>query len=466
MKKLLFAIMFLSVSIISAQETTKDLVTKEVIRVLDSINKSKTAEEGVTNGISNDSLKETVEGHSMKFNGLDEQLSGMQSTLDKLSKIKISGYIQAQYETYDVWAAGIHGLNPVTGAAPTTNSFSLRRARVKFTYEAFDGVKFVLCPNFEIDRVRLTDVYVQLNDRWTNTFSLWVGLFNRPTYEIEFSSASREFAERSLVTRTLYPQERDQGAKLEANFATKYNFPLKLQLAILNGNFGTGAAANQVKDVDNDKDVMARAVYSVKLPSKGLGIDFGGLGYFGNNKVITQTATPAIFTDENGNSFTPKVGDNLKKEWFGAEMQVYYDFLGGTSLKAEYTTGTISGFKAADFPTQVNTLFTLNNKVRNIEGYYISLIKNIGKDHMLSVRYDVFDPNTKKSGDEVATIDDLKFQNWTFAYQYFFDENIKIMLSYTMPLNEKSANSAITNPDFANVDHKDNTLTLRFQARF
>ena len=43
---------------------------------------------------------------------------------------------------------------------------------------------------------------------------------------------------------------------------------------------------------------------------------------------------------------------------------------------------------------------------------------------MLSVRYDVFDPNTKKSGNEVATIDDLKFQNWTFAYQYFFNENI------------------------------------------
>lgn len=466
MKKILFASLLFVSFATQAQDVKKDEIKKEVVRILDSINKSKASEEGLTNVTSNDSLKEKVESHTMKFESMDEQVSTMQSTLDKLSKIKISGYIQAQYETYDTWNSGIHGISPITGAPASTNTFSLRRARVKFTYEALDGVTFVLCPNFEVDRVRLTDVYAQLNDRWMQTFSLWVGLFNRPTYEVEFSSSSREFSERSLVTRTLYPQERDMGAKLEANFLTKFEIPLKLQFAILNGNFGIGTAANHVKDIDNTKDFMVRAVYSLKFPSKGLGIDFGGHGYFGHNTIITQTATPAKFTDENGAVFTPKVGDDLKKDWFGAEMQVYYDILGGASLKAEYIAGSMTGFKATDFPAQVNPLFTSNNKVRNIEGHYISLIKNLGKDHMLSVRYDVFDPNTKKSGNEVATIDDLKFQNWTFAYQYFFNENIKIMLSYLMPINEKSANSGITNPDWANADHKDNSLTIRFQTRF
>ena len=466
MKKIITVLMVSVLGIANAQETTKELVTKEVIRVLDSINKAKLSEEGLTNVISNDSLKEKVEDHTMKFESMNEQVSAMQSTLDKLSKIKISGYIQAQYETYDTWNAGVHGVSPITGAPASTNTFSLRRARVKFTYEAMDGVTFVLCPNFEVDRVRLTDVYAQLNDRWMQTFSLWVGLFNRPTYEVEFSSSSREFSERSLVTRTLYPQERDMGAKLEANFLTKFEIPLKLQFAILNGNFGIGTAANQVKDIDNTKDFMARAVYSLKFPSKGLGVDFGGNGYFGHNTIISQTATPAKFSDVNGNLFTPKVGDDLKKQWFGAEMQVYYDILGGASLKAEYIAGSLTGFKAIDFPSQVNPLFTTNNKVRNIEGHYISLIKNLGKSQMLSVRYDVFDPNTKKSGNEVATIDDLKFQNWTFAYQYFFNENIKIMVSYLMPINEKSANQGITNPDWANVDHRDNSLTIRFQTKF
>lgn len=466
MKKFLFATVFVFSFATNAQNVQKEEVKREVIRILDSINKSKELKTGLTNELQKDSLKETLANHSLKLERYGKQLSGFQTVLDKLSKIKISGYIQAQYENYDVWSAGIHGSNPVTNAAPITNSFSLRRARVKFTYEALDGVTFVLCPNFEIDKVRLTDVYVRWNDHWLNTFSLWVGLFNRPTYELEYSSSSRAFAERSLVTRTLYPQERDQGAKLEANFATKFKIPLKIQIAVLNGNFGTGAAANQVKDVDNTKDVMLRAVYSLKFPKKGFGIDFGGHGYFGNNKIIAQTAIPAQFTDENGTLFTPKVGDNLKKQWFGAEMQLSSDFLGGTFFKTEYIAGTMSGFKATDFPTQVNTLFTINNKVRNIEGYYFSLIKNISKTHILSVRYDVFDSNTNKSGDQVATIDDLKFENWTFAYQYLFSENIKMMLSYTMPFNEKSANPSLTNPDFANIDHKDNTLTIRLQSKF
>lgn len=412
--------------------------------------------------VSIDSLKETIDEHSMKFAGYDERFSTAESLLDKLSKIKVSGYIQAQYEMYDNWSAdgNLHGVAPSSGAPLVTNTFFIRRARVKFTYEALDGVKFVLQPNFEAHQVTLKDAYVQLNDRWTKTFSLWLGQFNRPTYEIEYSSSSREFAERSLVTRTLYPTERDQGAKLEADFATKYNFPLKLQVAVLNGNFGEGALVNQAKDVDNGKDVMARAVYSLKMPNKGLGIDFGGHAYLGNTTIIALDADPTknVFKDVNNNLYTPIVGDKLKKELFGAEMQLYYDFLGGLSLKSEYIRGTYSGTTNA---AQLNSLFNVN-KVRNVEGYYISLVKNVGKSHEASVRYDVFDPNTKLSGDAVKAKDDLKYNTWTFAWQYFFDENIKIMACYNMPMNEKTVNAGA---DFKN-DKIDNTFTLRIQAKF
>ena len=409
-----------------------------------------------------DSLKEVMNNHSAKFDGYDERLSEIGGILDKLSKIKISGYIQAQYEMYDLWSADgqNHGVNVGTATAPdyVTNSFFIRRARVKFTYEALDGVKFVLCPNFDIDRVTIKDAYVVLNDRWTNTYSLWVGQFNRPTYEIEYSSASREFAERSLMTRTLYPTERELGAKLEADFNTKYNFPLKLQLAVLNGNFGEGAASNQVKDVDNGKDFMARATYAVKMAEQGLGIDFGAHTYLGNTTVISQTIPPAEFSDVNNSKFAPVVGDKFKKELFGGEMQVYYDFLGGMSLKSEYIRGTYSGTTNA---AQVNSLFNAN-KVRNVEGYYISLVKNVGSKHVASARYDVFDPNTKLSGDDVTTRDDLKYNTWTFAWQYYFDENVKIMACYNMPINEKSANAGA---DYK-TDKRDNTFTLRLQASF
>ncbi|MBA0882623.1 porin [Flavobacterium undicola] len=446
MKKILFAVLVMTSVWTNAQEVTSDTVKTESVDTLKTVDINQ--------------LKESVDDHSMKLAGFEEKFSAVESVVNELSKIKVSGYIQAQYEMYDSWASDgtQHGVL-VTGSAYEDNSFYIRRARIKFTYKPIDGVNFVLQPNFEAHQVTLKDAFVQLNDRWLNTFSLWVGQFNRPTYEIEYSSASREFAERTLMTRTLYPTERDQGAKLEADFVTNFEIPLKLQFAVLNGNFGEGALANQAKDVDNGKDIMARAVYSLKFPSKGLGIDFGAHTYLGNTTVIAQTTpTPTVFSDVNNNSFTPNVGDKMKKELFGAEVQMYYDFLGGLSLKGEYIRGTYSGTTNT---AQVNTLFNAN-KVRNVEGYYVSLVKNVGKVNEVSLRYDVFDPNTKLSGDGVKTKDDLKYNTWAFAWQYYFNDYIKVMACYTLPVNEKSLNAGA---DYIKDKH-DNIFTLRLQARF
>jgi len=460
MKKITLAFLLLGAFVAKAQEVQKDTI-KPVVTI--------------------DSLKQSVEEHSMKLAGFEEKFSAVESVVNELAKIKVSGYIQAQYEMYDNWASdgSQHGI-PVSGvvSAYEDNSFYIRRARIKFTYKPVDGVNFVLQPNFEVHQVTLKDAFVQLNDRWLNTFSLWVGQFNRPTYEVEYSSASREFAERTLMTRTLYPTERDQGAKLEADFVTNFNIPLKLQFAVLNGNFGEGALGSQVRDVDNGKDMMARAVYSFKFPSKGLGIDFGAHTYLGKTSVLENTTTkttttvdpvtgvntivtktsPTVFTDVNNKSFTPAIGDQFKKELFGVEMQLYYDFLGGLSLKSEYIRGTYSGTTNV---AQINPLF-IANKIRNVEGYYVSFVKNVGKTNEASVRYDVFDPNTKLSGDAVKAAHDLKYNNWTFAWQYFFNDNIKVMACYLMPINEKSLNAGA---DYINDKH-DNIFTLRLQARF
>lgn len=444
MKKIALLLLFGCTWFSQAQDVVNDTIKKE---------------------ISIDSLKQSIDDHTMKFGDLDERLATIESDLAKLTKIKLSGYIQAQYDMYDFQ----DDKGPVAGssaAAPVTNSFYIRRARVKFTYEAIDGVKFVLQPDFAFDRVSMKDVYVVLNDRWTNTFSLTVGQFNRLSYEVEFSSNFREFLERSRITNTLYPSERDLGAKIEANFDTKYQFPLKLQLAIFNGNFGEGSTANQVRDIDSNKDVMARAVYSFRMPNKGLGIDVGTHGYFGSTKVLPQPVTtpvtpPAVFSDINNNPFTPNVGDTLKKDWFGFETQVYYDFLGGTSLKAEYLTGTISG--------STNALETYSNfaanKVREFSGFYVAFMKNIGKSHQAIVRFDQYDPNTKLSGSSVTRADDLKYNTWNFGWQYFYDENIKVVLGYNMPLNEKSD---IVGGDFGTnkKDRKDSTFSIRIQAKF
>ncbi|MEO8516333.1 MAG: hypothetical protein ABI426_06295 [Flavobacterium sp.] len=444
MKKLFMLLFIVSGAANAQDEVVNDSIKKEV---------------------SIDSLKQSIDEHTMKFGDLDERLATIESDLAKLTKIKVSGYIQGQYEMYDFQ----DDKGPVAGssaAAPVTNSFYLRRARIKFTYETLDGVKFVLQPDLAFDKVSVKDAFVVLNDRWTHTYSLTVGQFNRLSYEVEFSSSVREFLERTRMTSILYPSERDLGAKLEANFDTNYRFPLKLQLAVFNGNFGEGTAANQVRDVDSNKDVMARATYSFQMPSKGLGIDVGAHGYFGSTKVLPQPVTtpvtpPAVFSDVNNNPFTPAVGATLKKDWYGFETQIYYDFLGGTSLKAEYITGTISG---STNPMETYSAYAAN-KVREFSGFYIAFMKNIGKSNQAIIRFDQYDPNTKLSGFDVTRADDLKYNTWNFGWQYFYDENVKIVLGYNMPLNEKSDK---VGGDFASAhkDRKDNTFSIRLQAKF
>lgn len=440
MKKITLAVLILTAFISKAQELKTDTIQSQSIN----------------------SLKESIDNHSMKLEGHDERLSTIESDLAKLTKIKISGYIQAQYDSYDIWGVDGHGLKvaSTTPATLITNSFYLRRARIKFAYEAVDGVKFVLQPDFSFDKVSIKDAYVVLNDRWTRTFSLYLGQFDRPDYEVEYSSGSMEMLERSKMAGIIYPGEKELGAKLEANFDTKYNFPLKIEAAVMNGNSNLGTTSNQTKDIDNKKDVMLRAVYSLKLPSSGLGIDFGGHGYFGKTVILPGT-TLTGFTDQNNTAFTPQIGDELGKNWLGVEMQIYYDFLGGMALKGEYISGTISG---TTNPIQVNSSFAYN-RVRDFAGYYATFIKNIGVKNQFIARYDVWDPNTKASGNQVTNAGDLKYSTWSLSWQYFFDDNIKINVGYTIPTNEKSSNAGV-GPDYLSKDKRDNVFTIRMQAKF
>ncbi len=411
--------------------------------------------------LSIESLKESLDEHSMQFSSLDEKLATMDSDLSKLTKIKFSGYIQAQYEMYDYWGPGGHGFVPSTGVPPITNSFFIRRARVKLMYEPVNGAVFVIQPDYAFDKVTLRDAYVVLTDRWLQTFKLFMGHFNRTSYEVEFSSSSRELLERSRMSSILYPQERDLGAKIEADFETKYEIPLKFQLAVFNGNYGEGTLPNQIRDVDNQKDVMVRTVYSFKFPSKGLGVDVGAHSYLGNTTVLA----PGTFSDKNNVNFEAKLGDSFQKKWFGGELRVYYDFLGGMSFKGEYLSGVISGEKSTSASPVANNNPGFNfNGIRDFNGYYLTLVKNIGVSHQFAVRFDSWDPNKHLSGDAVSVVNDLKYDSWSFSWQYFYDDNIKVVAGYSLPINEKSAHPSLKG-EYAK-DKTDNTFTIRIQAKF
>lgn len=383
-----------------------------------------------------DSLKEVIERHEGKINALDERVLVNEADLGKLNKIKISGYIQAQWESYD---------KDLVKTNESNNTFFIRRARVKFTYEALDGVKFVLQPDFSTGSLSLKDAYAVVNIPKLKDFTLWAGQFNRPDYEVEYSSSQREVLERSRVIRAIYPGEREIGVKLEYIGST---IPLKLQLMALNGNF-TGS---QAKDADSKKDLMGRVVYSVKLPAAGIGIDFGANGYLGGNRAKTNK----YIVNTMGVADSINVGDYLDKNWVGGEIQIFADILGGLAVKGEYMSGVNSTASTIASTATMAQQKADPNKIKNFSGYYIYLIKNIGPRNQMVARYDYYDPNTKLSGD--AAKNDLNYKTLTLSWQHYLNDFIRISLNYEMPKNETNA----TIPK----DLKDNVLGIRIQAKF
>lgn len=384
-----------------------------------------------------DSLKEVIERHEGKLNALDERVLVNEADLGKLNKIKVSGYIQAQWESYGSDLEKSNGYS---------NTYYIRRARVKFTYEALDGVKFVLQPDFSTGNLALKDAYAIVNIPKLKNWSLWAGQMNRPDYEVEYSSSSREVLERSRVVRALYPGEREVGVKLEYIGTT---VPIKFQIMAMNGNF-TGA---QQKDVDSRKDLMARLVYSIKIPSAGIGIDLGPNVYYGGN----LSKTNKYFKNSDGTLDSLKSAwTYLDKNWIGAEAQIYADILGGLSIKGEYMSGknsTPSSVAATSTRAQMIASPSLYN---NFSGYYVYLVKNIGNRNQFVAKYDFYDPNTKLSGD--AAGNSIYYKTFTVAWQYYMNDNIRISLNYEMPKNETNS----TNP----TNKKDNTVGVRIQAKF
>jgi phosphate-selective porin len=383
-----------------------------------------------------DSLKEQIETHDQKIMGLEERLNTDESDLSKLKAIKLSGYIQSQFDVYE---------SDVVKSKGAHSTFYIRRARLKLTYQATDGIKLVLQPDYSTGNLSLKDAYVVVGLPKLRSLALSVGQFNRPNYEVEYSSSSREVLERSKLVKTIYPGEREIGAKLEFQ---PVKTPIKLQFAVLNGNF-TGSEA---KDADSKKDIMGRAVYSFKFPMAGIGIDLGAHGYYGGLRALNKYVEN--FEGVMDSTSFENYHTYLDKKWLGGEIQAYIDFLGGMAVKGEFIQGKNAFLKT---PSAVNSKGN-PYKIRNFSGYYVYLVKNVGEKNQFVVKYDFFDPNTKLSGDEVLDASDLKYNTITLSWQYYLNDNIRLSAQYEMPRNETNT----LNPD----DLEDNTFSLRFQAKF
>lgn len=162
----------------------------------------------------------------------NDSLSELSRSVHSLSALKISGFIQPQWQIQDVDSLGNMGL--------TRSVFSIRRGRIKFLHRSGD-FDFSLMPEITEAGITLKEVFTD----WfiTDDLTLTAGASNRPFgYEIGFSTPALEFPERSLAEARLFNGEQDLGIKIGYRLSIS-GVKALVEVGIFNGsdNFGFGA---------------------------------------------------------------------------------------------------------------------------------------------------------------------------------------------------------------------------------
>jgi hypothetical protein len=409
---------------------------------------------------------------------LNAKIENVKSDLDFLKKLKISGYIQAQWQLADT--AG--QLSPFSGGAfpkNDNNRFMVRRGRIKFAYEGKLS-QYVLQIDVTEKGVALKDAYINVKDPWLQMFTLQAGVFDRPFgYEVHYSSSMRESPERARITQTLFPQERDLGAMLtiQPRKESPFNF-IRLNAALVNGN---GVST----ETDSRKDFIGQLGINKTTANEkfryAVGVSYYNGGVFQETKKVydMNTLADGITKGFIVDSTTTNKGEYAKREYYGADAQFSLDWpVGLTTLRGEYIWGTQPGGAKVNISPAgrvIPDLGVSDTYNRKFNGGYVYLIQNIlHSRHEIVVKYDFLDPNTDVKGTNAKSeisynestlktglsIADVAYTTWGIGYNVRLNPNLKLMAFYEFVKNETTAIKGFT------ADIKDNVFTLRAQFKF
>lgn len=430
---------------------------------------------------------------STNTDSLAKDVQSMKSELARLSRLKITGWVQVQFQYAQTrGAANFDGGN---FAANSDKRFMIRRGRVKFTYNG-DNSQYVMQINATERGVNLVEFFAVVTDPWIKTISLTAGVMNRPFgFEIEQSSAVRESPERSRYTQILMPNERDLGAKITiAPPKSSQLFGLRLDAGMYNGQGiyvpGTSTPPTYppqttpmlgVNEFDFQKDFIGRLCYYRTTKNEKYRYGAGMSHYRGGNMYQSNVVYDRIVTDSNqvknwvmADSITHKYKNTTAPRiYYGAEVFFSINTLmGTTTLRGEYISGTQSGTSlssASPFYLPVAT----DTYIRKFNGMYAYFIHRFWKSkHEIAVKYEWYDPNTKVKGNDILgagnnnlTVADIRYDQLGFGYNFLMSDNLKFMFFYNIISNE-STGDGVNGLVGYKKDIKDNILTIRMQYKF
>jgi len=310
-----------------------------------------------------------------KLQKVEAAAAANQAKVDKLSKLKLSGYVQGRYEWHQ---DSVNGWNfPAAGSTSagstgTKDYFYVKRARLITVY---NDTNAELVAQFDAAGASLAakDLEAAFIDTWTPLhLRISIGQFKYPFgYELQQSDVVREMPERSRFILNYFPGERDRGLKIQG----KYDI-LRFQVALVNGN-GTQDAAFGVLDSNKYKDLVGR-----------LGVDNGFVaggvsGWYSPDSLDTSNSDKTKWL-----KFT--------RVRVGADVQGYVDVpgVGNLALRGE---AMYSRDKNQDY----NGVAASTCQDRIGWGWSLIAAQTIGKYMGAVVRVDGYDPLLQGSLDSV-----------------------------------------------------------------
>ncbi len=399
---------------------------------------------------------------------------GLMNVYKNSDHLRFSGYIQPQFQVAS--AKGIESFDGGDFSPRVSNRFMLRRSRVRIDFvhyareERGPNVQFVFQFDANERSFTVRDVWGRIFENKYKLFSFTTGMFARPFgYEINLSSSDRESPERGRMSQTLMKSERDLGAMISLD-ARKDKHPLR-HLKIDAGIFN-GQGINAAGDFDNTKDFIGRLslkpkkLNSIFTLSGGLSLLYGGLE--NNTRYRYSTALDGGIKKQVVDSALSNIGTVSPRRYYGSDVQLRIkNRVGFTQLRAEYIRGQQTGLRT-NTETPVELLAGNEGFYnRHFDGAYFYILQNIfSVKQQLVVKYDWYDPNTRVAAKEIGaagsdfTAADIKYSTLGFGYINYVTPNVKAVLYYAMPVNERTQLAGFT----SNIS--DDVFTCRIQFRF
>lgn len=413
--------------------------------------------------ICNNNLKaqETTEN---PLDTLARTVQNITDELNKMKRLKITGYMQPQFQYID--SAGAASFAGGDFASGSNSRFMMRRGRFKFTYD-YENVRLMINTDVTEKGLFMRETYLKVTGKRKKMFSLIAGLLqDQFGFELTQSSSERETPERARYNQTLFPTERDLGIFGSLVFPKTSSLNgLKLDVAVMNGSAGVAS------EFDSNKDFTGRLQYARTTKSEKVAYAFGGSYYYGGYRIGTPKDynSTTLANGDNGFAFatdTANYNRVAQRIYMGVDAQMTFDWKAGfTTLRAEYIQGEQPGTdKSSKSIGAANTSVIYH---RNFNGAYFYFIQDIGESKFQVVaKYDWYDPNVKVKGIEIGKTGtntksgDIRYDTYTFGVTYRLNTNVKLMTFYDIVKNEETVVKGYYN------DLKDNVVTVRMQFKF